>query len=63
LTPALKSGLQKKLEQLLGKKLEMTYKTDPALIGGVITKIGNQVFDGSIKTQLQSLGHYLAKGI
>ena len=63
LAPALKSELQKKLEHLVGKKLEMTYKTDPALMGGVITKIGNQIFDGSIKTQLQSLGHYLERGV
>lgn len=63
LAPALKSELQKKLEQLVGKKLGMTYKTDPALMGGVVTKIGNQIFDGSIKTQLQSLGQYLERGV
>lgn len=62
LAPALKLELQKKLEHLVGKKLEMTYKTDPTLMGGVITKIGNQIFDGSIKTQLQSLGQHLERG-
>jgi F-type H+-transporting ATPase subunit delta len=25
---------------------------DPSLIGGVVTKIGNIIYDGSLKTQL-----------
>lgn len=54
-----KEEFQKKLGLLIGKRMEVTYKTDPALIGGVVTRIGNQIFDGSIKTQLQSWGQAL----
>jgi len=58
-----KKELQKKFEPLIGKKMELTYTTDPSLIGGVVTKIGNRVFDGSIKTQLQSLKRHLERGV
>lgn len=38
--------------QLLNKKLRITVKVDESLIGGVIVKIGNRVYDGSISGQL-----------
>ena len=47
--------LQRTLEQSLGKKIVVVPKEDPALIGGVITRVGDKVFDGSIRTQLQEL--------
>jgi len=35
---------------------------DPSLIGGVVTKIGDLVLDGSVKTQLMNLRETLKKG-
>lgn len=56
-------GSQKKmneqLEKWVGKKTRVIYKVDENLIGGVITKIGNHVYDGSVKTQLRSLEQQL----
>ncbi len=43
------------LEQRLGKKVEMTFDTDPALIGGASIRIGDHLTDGSIRTQLERL--------
>ncbi|MBT0664874.1 F0F1 ATP synthase subunit delta [Geobacter pelophilus] len=50
------------LEQSTGKKVELTVQVDPALIGGVVTKIGDRVFDGSVKTQLNRIQDILQKG-
>jgi F-type H+-transporting ATPase subunit delta len=47
--------LQRQLEALTGQKVSIEKKEDPSLIGGVVTRIGDRVFDGSIKTRLQSL--------
>ena len=33
----------------------MTTKVDPALIGGMVTRIGSTVYDGSVATQLAKL--------
>jgi len=45
-----------------GKKVMLTVEVDPSLIGGVVTKIGDMVYDGSIKTQLNKIEGILQKG-
>ena len=44
------------------KDIVLDIKTDPALIGGVVTKIGDLVLDGSIKTQLLNMRESLKRG-
>jgi len=34
-------------------------EVDPSLLGGAIAKVGDLVFDGSIRTQLAQLRHNL----
>ena len=50
-----KKKLQTRLETLTGKNIYLNIKQDPTLIGGVITRIGSIVYDGSIKSQLAKL--------
>jgi len=45
-----------------GKKVIVKVEVDPSLIGGVVTKIGDKAFDGSLKTQLAKIGDILQKG-
>ena len=33
--------------------MTMTTKVDPAIIGGIVTRIGSTVYDGSVATQLR----------
>ncbi|MDH5490414.1 MAG: ATP synthase F1 subunit delta [Myxococcales bacterium] len=47
--------LQRALEEVTGKKIVLQKKQDPALIGGVVTKVGDKVFDGSIQNRLRGL--------
>jgi F-type H+-transporting ATPase subunit delta len=49
------------LSQKTGKEVKMDVGVDPALIGGVVTKIGDLVLDGSVKTQLESLKESLQR--
>ena len=49
------------LKQVTGKDVVVVKKTDPSLIGGVVTRIGDQVFDGSVKHQLTELKEQLLK--
>jgi F-type H+-transporting ATPase subunit delta len=50
------------LSEKTGKEVSMETRVDPALIGGVVTKIGDLVLDGSVRTQLISLKESLQRG-
>jgi F-type H+-transporting ATPase subunit delta len=41
------------IEQRLGKKVILDRKEDPALIGGVVAKVGDVLYDGSVRAQLE----------
>jgi F-type H+-transporting ATPase subunit delta len=54
-----KAELQTNLENLTGKRVNLTFDVDENLIGGVVTRIGSTVYDGSVKTQLEELKQQL----
>ena len=47
------------LEKLTGRKVVLDKATDPTIIAGVVTRIGDRVLDGSIRTRLQGLKNSL----
>jgi F-type H+-transporting ATPase subunit delta len=49
------------LEQLSGKQVTVTRREDPSLLGGVVAKLGDTVYDGSLRTQLGTLRDELIK--
>jgi F-type H+-transporting ATPase subunit delta len=61
LTAAQLAALTTTLEKLSGKKVVVAKKQDPALLGGVVAKVGDVVYDGSLRTQLRALRDQLAK--
>lgn len=50
------------LSKMTGKEVKLEINQDPSLIGGVMTKVGDIVLDGSIKTQLINMKESLKKG-
>lgn len=50
-----KELLKNQLHKLTGKEVRLTFTTDPSIIGGVVTQIGSQIYDGSIRNQLEQL--------
>jgi F-type H+-transporting ATPase subunit delta len=50
------------LSQKTGKEVILEVEQDPNLIGGIVTKIGDLVLDGSIKTQLSNIRESLKRG-
>ncbi len=53
--------LQKTLERVTGKQVVISKQVDPTIIGGVVARIGDQVFDGTVKNRLTELkGELLA---
>ena len=50
------------LSKMTGRDVVLEAKQDPELIGGVVTKIGDLVLDGSIRTQLKNMRESLKRG-
>lgn len=55
LKPMERASIEKALKKLTGRDVVVEAKVDASLIGGVVTRIGNIVFDGSVKTDLDML--------
>lgn len=60
LNEAERARLARSLGRLTGKEVQPRFRLDPALIGGVVARIGSTVYDGSVKGQLQALKERLA---
>ena len=50
-----------RLEDLAGYKIEVKKEINAALIGGVVVRMKNKIFDGSIKSRIDSLKKELTK--
>ena len=55
LSPDQLNAIAAKLTTSLGKNVQATGVVDPAILGGVIVKVGDRLVDGSIKTRLKRL--------
>jgi len=55
LTAAEKQRLMAALERRTGMKMEAHFRTDTALLGGLVVRIGSTVYDGSVREQLSRL--------
>ena len=50
-----KAALRSNIERLTGRQVNLSFEIDDAIIGGVVTRVGSTVYDGSVKTQLENL--------
>jgi F-type H+-transporting ATPase subunit delta len=54
--------IQAALSKISGKEVILQVEVDKSLLGGVVTYMGSQVYDGSLKNQLQQIKDSLSKG-
>ncbi|MGH9947433.1 MAG: ATP synthase F1 subunit delta, partial [Pyrinomonadaceae bacterium] len=54
--------LEKNLEKITDKDVKLNFVIDKNIIGGVVTRIGSTVYDGSVRTQLEHLKEQLMNG-
>jgi F-type H+-transporting ATPase subunit delta len=55
LNDAQKAALEVQLTRVAGKKAKLKFQTDPALVAGVVARVGSTVYDGSVRGQLERL--------
>jgi F-type H+-transporting ATPase subunit delta len=60
LSEAQKTSLLRTLERLTGRKILPKYSLEPALLGGAVVRIGDTIYDGSLRNQLNLLRAQLA---
>jgi F-type H+-transporting ATPase subunit delta len=61
LTEAQAERLRSALSTRVGREVELSLRVDPELIAGAVARVGDLVFDGSLKTQLAQIRASLAK--
>jgi F-type H+-transporting ATPase subunit delta len=61
LSSAQKTELAKTLSRLTGKRIEPKYSLDPALLGGAIARVGDTIYDGSLRSRLAEMRTRLAE--
>jgi len=57
-----RTEFERSLETITGKTVNIKYAIDKDIIGGVVTRIGSTVYDGSVKTKLEKLKEQLVNG-
>ena len=56
LPPELQVNVKSGLERLYGAGLAISFAENPALIGGMRIQVGSDVYDGSVRSRLATLG-------
>ena len=59
LTAEQREALQKALSEATGRSVELKIVVDPSVVGGVIARVGDEVFDGSIASRLDDAKQHL----
>jgi F-type H+-transporting ATPase subunit delta len=57
--PAIRSEIVANLKSKYGNDLSTEFHVDPQLLGGMRVRVGNDVWDGSVRNRLERLEHEL----
>jgi F-type H+-transporting ATPase subunit delta len=63
LSPDRMQAIERGLAQLTGRAVMLATKVDPAIIGGIVARIGSTVYDGSVTTQLEKMKQRLVENV
>jgi F-type H+-transporting ATPase subunit delta len=61
LTEAQKAELTQSLTRLTGKTVDPNYFIDPELLGGALVRVGDTIYDGSLRNRLEQMRARLAE--
>jgi F-type H+-transporting ATPase subunit delta len=58
-SPELERSITEALTKALGKEVVATFASDPAILGGTIVRVGERVYDGSVRRRMTRLRRQL----
>jgi F-type H+-transporting ATPase subunit delta len=61
LTAPERQQVRDQLAGIVGSQIDLRLHVDPSIIGGLVARIGDQLIDGSVETQLRSMRAALAR--
>ena len=59
---SLRNDIAKRLEKSLGKDIRAHFRSDAQILGGVVVKVGDRVYDGSLRRRLMVLKRKMMTG-
>jgi F-type H+-transporting ATPase subunit delta len=60
LSDAQKKDMEQTLQRVTGKKISAKFSLDAKLLGGVLVRVGDTIYDGSLRNRLNGLRERLA---
>ena len=63
LTESQKTAIAAQLKQSFGKDAVLEEKVDPSLLGGIVLRIGDRVYDGSVLGKMQQMRQAVLSGV
>jgi F-type H+-transporting ATPase subunit delta len=60
LSPEERREVEGRVERMTGKKIRVTYASNPELLGGVVVRVGDTIYDGSVRGQLEKIRQELS---
>ena len=58
----LREDIVRRLTTALGKEVRGHFRADPAILGGVVVRVGDRIYDGSLRRRLQTLRRRMLTG-
>lgn len=55
------TSIGKRIGEQTGQRVALTSKVDPAILGGIVLRVGNSILDASIKHRLDQLRKHVAQ--
>jgi ATP synthase F1 delta subunit len=54
-------GIGERIEEQTGRRVELSSKVDPDVLGGIVLQVGNMVLDASVRNRLEQLRKSVAR--
>jgi F-type H+-transporting ATPase subunit delta len=51
-----------RISEQTGRKVDLTSRVDPGIVGGIVLRVGNSILDASIRNRLEQLRKQVARG-
>jgi ATP synthase F1 delta subunit len=62
LDPATTDSLGERIGERTGRRVKLTARVNPDILGGIVLRVGNSILDASIRNRLEQLRRQVAQG-